>query len=278
MASSLSNTFRVVYFIAFIISFIFVLSIIDDELYNLDAIASLVNFLDYFIALIEAFIFFLTDLAITLANSIYSIFAVGFTIPILDIRIFGSFVDTTEVFLFGKLVAQSIFPNSSIYREPIGDPIAELLGVYGVFIAIIVIPFAIISAVGFLTRGEARLAITSFVAMQVLLIVASYVPNENNASGRMILIDLTLPTFGGTLDTFFTDLGLLLTSQIFLVGLGLYILLELAFQSAYAINVIDPMVDREKRIKRHLNRIDTFRPSAVQKKGEVSLGSGSATI
>jgi hypothetical protein len=278
MASSLSNTFRIVYFIAFIFSFIFVLSIIDDELYNLDAVASLINLLDYFIALIEALIIVLVGLVITIANSIYAFFANGISIPFTDLKIFGSTVDYSSVLANGQYVAQSIFPNSSIFRQPLGDPIAELLAVYGVFIAIIVLPFAIFSAIGFLTRGEARLAITSFVAMQVLLIIASYVPNSNNASGRMILIDLTLPTFGGTIETFFSDLLLLLSSQIFLVGLGLYILLELAFQSAYAINVIDPMVDREKRIKRHLNRVDTFSPSRIDKKGAVSLGSGSATV
>ncbi|MHA2033382.1 MAG: hypothetical protein ACW99Q_28760, partial [Candidatus Kariarchaeaceae archaeon] len=222
MGSSLSNTFRIVYFIAFIFSFIFVLSIIDDELYNLDAIASLINLLDYFIALIEALIIALVGVAIAIANSIYVFFANGFTIPFIDLKIFGSTVDYS-VLANGQYVAQSIFPNSSIFRQPLGDPIAELLAVYGVFIAIIVLPFAIFSAIGFLTRGEARLAITSFVAMQVLLIVASYVPNSNNASGRMILIDLTLPTFGGTIETFLPDLLLLLSSQIFLVGLGLYI-------------------------------------------------------
>jgi hypothetical protein len=38
------------------------------------------------------------------------------------------------------------------------------------------------------------------------------------------------------------------------------------------------MVDREKRIKKHLNRVDTFSPSRIDKKGAVSLGSGSATV
>ena len=280
MASSLSNTFRVVYFVGFFISFLFVLSIISDQLYSIDALSSLINFLDYFIAFIEAFIVFLSnELVIPLTNALYSVFAVGFTIPILDIKLFGSPI-TFDVSQNIGYVAQMIFPNSSIFRTAVaGDPIAELLGVYGVFFAVILIPLGLVSAIGFLTRGEARLAITSFVAMQGLLILASYVPNASTKSGRMILIDLSLPTFGGTINTFFDDLFLLLNSQIFIVGLSLYILLELAFQSAYAINVIDPMVDREKRIKKHLERIDHFRPSKSQTSGSsVSLGSGSATV
>ncbi|OLS25891.1 MAG: hypothetical protein HeimC3_11650 [Candidatus Heimdallarchaeota archaeon LC_3] len=280
MASSLSNTFRIVYFIGFFISFLFVLSIISDELYSIDALSSLVKFLDYFIALIESFVVFLSkDVVIPLTNALYSVFAIGFTIPILNIKLFGSQI-TPDVSQNINFVAQMIFPNSSIFRqETIGDPVAELLGVYGVFFAVILIPLALISAIGFLTRGEARLAITSFVAMQGLLILASYVPNPLTESGRMILIDLSLPTFGGTISSFFDDLILLMSSQIFIVGLSLYILLELAFQSAYAINVIDPMVDREKRIKKHLDRIDHFRPSKSKTSGStVSLGSGSATV
>ncbi|MFW9928221.1 MAG: hypothetical protein ACFFD1_02400 [Candidatus Thorarchaeota archaeon] len=282
MASNLSNTFRIVYIIGFFFSFFFILSIVDDQLYNLDAISKLVHFLDYIVALLEILIYFLArDIVVPTANTVFSVFAHGITIPYLNITIFGSSADTATVYSEFQAVADWIYPNSAILRTSGIDPVAEILSIYGIFFAVILIVIGLISALGFLTRGNSQLAITSFIAMQGLLIVAGYVPNSANPSGRMLLISLTLPTFGGTLSSFINDFVLLIGSQIFFVGLSLYILLELAFQSSYAINVIDPMVDREKRIKKHLARVDAYRPSRSEMSrgaGSVSLGSSSATV
>ena len=52
----------------------------------------------------------------------------------------------------------------------------------------------------------------------------------------------------------------MITSPIFTLGFLLYLLLEVAFQTSYTLNIIEPMAEREKRIQKHLKRIRTFVP------------------
>ena len=52
----------------------------------------------------------------------------------------------------------------------------------------------------------------------------------------------------------------MLLSPVFTLGFLLYLLLEVAFQTSYTLNIIEPMTEREKRIQEHLKRIRTFVP------------------
>ncbi len=121
-------------------------------------------------------------------------------------------------------------------------------------------------------RGESRLAIISFIAFQALIILAMYTPDSFSSTGRMMLINLNLPAFKGTVSSIIPDFITLIQSPIFQLGLALYLLLEIAFQTSYAVSVVDPMIEREKRIKKHLERIDNFQPQPEKDKKQ-SVGS-----
>ncbi|MHA2305708.1 MAG: hypothetical protein ACXACU_09970 [Candidatus Hodarchaeales archaeon] len=49
------------------------------------------------------------------------------------------------------------------------------------------------------------------------------------------------------------------------MGFLLYLLLEIAFQTSYTLNILEPMTEREKRIQKHLTRIRTFVPVSEEK-------------
>ena len=103
-----------------------------------------------------------------------------------------------------------------------------------------------------------------------------YTPDPGSTTGRMILINLSLPTFKGTISSIIPDFISLIQKPIFQLGLALYLLLEIAFQTSYAISVVDPMIEREKRIKKHLSRIDNFQPQPEKDKKQ-SVGSVHST-
>ena len=286
MASTLSNSFRAAYFVVFLVMFFYIFTSVSSQLYD---ISRLFHLLDYLVAIPETILFYLAPAVITLAQGIYWVFTLQFKIPYTDFytpnlldfhNLNFSAIDSMKV--NAGYISQTIFPHSVLFTQPNIDIVSEILAVYGVAVVILVAPIAIISAIGFLTRGEVRLAIISFISMQIFIITAMYVPNYSNSTKRMILINLSLPTFSGSFNNILGDFLTFLGSPIFLVALGLYILLELAFQASYTTSVIDPMEKRENRIKRHLQRIMDFRPATKEKsassESNVTLGSSSSTI
>jgi len=265
MGSKLSRGFKGVYSVFFFSIFSFILlNLATDALFD---ITKVILVIDYLIAIMQFLISFVGEIAVLIAGTIASYLVFGIPIPFSGVILNGEtfilrlpfFTDSSAVtnavneLTSGGYVTtliQSIFPQSSLFSSTTAvDPVTDFLNVWGVTIAIILLPVIILSAIGFVVRGEARLAITSFVTLQLLIILAMYLPNSETSSGRMLLLDLSLPIFGGTIDTLGSDLILLLSSQVFLLGISLYILLEISFQAAYAISVIDPMIDRERRIK-----------------------------
>lgn len=297
MGSKLSRGFKAVYSVFFFAIFSFILlNLATDALFD---ITKVILVIDYLIAIMQFLISFVGEIAVLIAGTITSFLSAGIPIPFSGVILNGEtfyihlpfFTDSNlgktntgpswvERLTSGGYITtliQSIFPQSSLFSSTTAaDPVNDFLNVWGVTIAIILLPVIILSAIGFVVRGEARLAITSFVTLQLLIILAMYLPNSETSSGRMLLLDLSLPIFGGTVDTIGSDLILLVSSQVFLLGISLYVLLEISFQAAYAISVIDPMIDRERRIKEHLKRIDNFTPSPQKEKKTVTLGKGTA--
>ena len=109
---------------------------------------------------------------------------------------------------------------------------------------LILLPIAFFSGIGFLREGDTKLAIYSFLGFQMILIVAIFTQN--------IKISTQIDT---------SSLLSMILSPIFTLGFLLYLLLEVAFQTSYTLNIIEPMTEREKRITEHLKRIRTFVPT-----------------
>lgn len=285
MGSTLTRGFKTVYASLFFAIFGFIILNIDTaQLFDPTKILLVI---DYLFAVLEFVLSFLGWWAVTIAGTLAVVLGAGFTIPFINFHISipflgdpASITASMNALTQGGYIdnlTQSIFPQSSLLSSITAvDPITDFLNVWGVTIAFVLFPVILLSAIGFIIRGESRLAITSFTALQLLIILAMYIPNATSSTGRMLLIDLSLPAFGGTLNTLSSDFLLFLSSQIFLLGLSIYLLLEIAFQAAYVISVVDPMVDRERRIREHLQRIDDFQPQPEKEKATVTLGKGTS--
>src|SRR3989304_158450 len=136
MASQLSRWFRTIYFVMFIVSLLYILSITDSDLYDLAAIARLINLLDYFIAILELLATALATAAVVAALSIFDLISRSFTIPFTDIRIgIGTALPTQAQNTMASSIssiAATIFPNSTFLHIPNADPVQvvfELLNV-----------------------------------------------------------------------------------------------------------------------------------------------------
>ena len=275
MGSTLSNTFKMAYSVLFTLSFVFVFINIDTA--NLFDFSKLILFLDYLLLILMAILLSIGSLIIQIVITISSALSRQFIIPFTDIVLFdlhfitpNSFGDTSGVDLSN--IIMSIFPRSSLITTTasIETMITDFIQFWSILVAFILLPAIILSSLGFIMRGEAKLAITSFTAMQILVILAMYTPSMNSPTGRMMLINLNFPEFTGTLGSFLSDFILLIQTPVFQLGLALYLLLEIGFQTSYAISVVDPMIEREGRIKKHLQRIIVFQPQPEKDKKQTT--------
>jgi hypothetical protein len=116
---------------------------------------------------------------------------------------------------------------------------------------LVLLPVAILSGIGFLREGDTKLAIYSFLGFQLIIIIAIFTEK------------IIIPT---NIDS--TNILTMLFSPIFALGFLLYLLLEVAFQTSYTLNIIEPMTEREKRIQGHLKRIRSFVPLSEEEKGK----------
>ncbi len=276
MGSTLSNTFKITYAFLFTFAFMFVYSNIDTaHLYDL---TKLLELLDYLLVILMVLLGYLGNVIVIAVNSVTRLFGSRSIIfPFTDIVLFNFHVNTpTGRSDYGTVlnnILLAIFPRSQrIFTGDVNQIITDFIQVWAVAVAFVLLPIIILSGLGFIIRGESRLAITSFIAFQALIILAMYTPDAASSTGRMMLINLSLPVFKGTVGSIFSDFILLIQKPIFQLGLALYLLLEIAFQTSYAVSVVDPMIEREKRIKKHLQRIDNFQPSPEKDKKQ-SVGS-----
>lgn len=276
MGSQLSNTFKMAYGVLFTIAFIYVFTNIDTT--HLFDFTKLLELLDYLLIILMVILSFIGNYIIFIVNSITKLIGSrSIIIPFTNIVLFNFHVNSPNSNQISGSVLNnillSIFPRSQLnFTGNLFQIFTEFIQVWAIALAFVLLPIIVLSGLGFIMRGESRLAITSFIAFQALIILAMYTPDTASATGRMILINLNLPAFKGTVSSIVPDFITLIQSPIFQLGLALYLLLEIAFQTSYAISVVDPMIEREKRIKKHLERIDNFQPQPEKDKKQ-SVGS-----
>lgn len=137
--------------------------------------------------------------------------------------------------------SNNFFPHSTI-----ADP-ATIIEDFGNFLGattiLTLMPITFLSGLGFLKDGDTKLAIYSFLGFQIIIIIAIFT--------EKILISTSIDS---------SNIFTMIFSPLFFMGFMLYLLLEIAFQTSYTLNILEPMTEREKRIKKHLKRIRTYVP------------------
>ncbi len=232
-----ANFFRFIYIILFIFSGFLVLSSIDPAMFEFTKVFEI---LDYLTLIVQAGVTAMGGIAKSITFAILSIKS---RIPIIGDPNLGGInvgdIDQMLAGIFSEL--NGFFPHSTIAAD--ADIITDFSVFIGATTILILLPVAFFSGIGFLREGDTKLAIYSFLGFQLILIVAIFTQN--------IRISTQIDTSG---------LIEMILSPIFTLGFLLYLLLEVAFQTSYTLNIIEPMTEREKRIQEHLKRIRTFVP------------------
>lgn len=169
-----------------------------------------------------------------------------------------------------------VMPHSTLTGEediPVEEIVFDLGNILGAIILLILLPAAFLAGAGFVRDGDTNLAIVSFVSFQLMLAVAQFVQVHNTFDDSGTIISLgTENALLLTLDLDSSGLIPMITSPIFLIGMILYVFLEVSFQTSYALNIIEPMSEREARITKHIKRIVEFRPSGGEEGAVQSVG------
>ena len=232
-----ANFFRFIYIILFVISGFLVLLSIDPAMFEFTKVFEI---LDYLTLIVQAGVAAMGGIAKSITVAILSLKS---KVPLLGDSNFGGInIGDIDQMLAGIFSEQNgFFPHSTIAAD--ADIIADFSIFIGATTILILLPIAFFSGIGFLREGDTKLAIYSFLGFQLILIVAIFTQN--------IRISTQIDT---------SNLLSMLLSPVFTLGFLLYLLLEVAFQTSYTLNIIEPMNEREKRIQKHLKRIRTFVP------------------
>ena len=236
-----AHFFRILYFSLFIFVCLLVFFpglTIDPSIID---ISRVFRILDYIMIIVQLLVSLLGTLVLQI---VYAFLSVKSRLPFIGDSDFGTINGSDIQTQIAALLnpQNNLFPHSSI--TAIGEEvITDLFNFFGATIILILIPIAILSGIGFLREGDTKLAIYSFLGFQLIIIIAIFTDN--------ILIS-TVINSNSLID--------LLFSPLFTIGFLLYLLLEVAFQTSYTLNIIEPMTEREKRIQEHLKRIRTFVP------------------
>jgi len=245
MASSqaAAQFFRVIYIILFVFSGLLVVVNIDSAMFDFTKIQE--EFLDYFTLFVQELVRLMGGIAYSITIAILSAKA---SIPIIGDDSFGAInAGDISTMLAGILdPLNRFYPHSTITIDP-ANLITDFSIFFGATAILILIPIAFLSGIGFLREGDTKLAIYSFLGFQLILIVAIFTQH--------ILIPIEIDT---------SSPFSMVASPIFTLGFLLYLLLEVAFQTSYILNIVEPMTEREKRIQGHLKRIRTFVPVSVE--------------
>ncbi|MHA2330799.1 MAG: hypothetical protein ACXAEU_02125 [Candidatus Hodarchaeales archaeon] len=283
---SVADVFRGAYLGLFVFAFLLIIAALDINtiLDNLPNVLRVAEFIAY---LMQVLVTLGASIGYTIAYSIYNVvFSIAYSltalpgINIIVALITGIQPDGTgapdgnsmnQLVGWMEELTTEIFPNPTFSMEDLEvvmDVIAGFINVLAFMAIVVAMAIAIFAVIGFITRGEAQLAITSFLGLQVIVILSMYI--------RMLNIDLTIPTspfndpnYAGQDPIGLTLIALiqLVQSEVFFMGLMLYLMLEFSFQSSYAMNIVDPMVARGRRITEHLNRVMTYVPGREGDKG-----------
>ncbi len=240
MATSQSAAyfFRVVYIILFVFSGFLVISSIDPEMFDFTNVFEILN---YLLLIVQGAVSAMGEVAKMITNTILSRKS---AIPLLGDTSLGT-INVADI----DIMLDSIFdPNNGFYPHSTIDLTkVDIIKEFSIFIGattiLLLLPIAFFSGIGFLREGDTKLAIYSFLGFQMILIVAIFTQNINIST---------------KIDT--SSLISMILSPIFTLGFLLYLLLEVAFQTSYTLNIIEPMTEREKRIQEHLKRIRTYVP------------------
>jgi len=202
------------------------------------------NFLEYLMLIVQGLIQGLASLASILVKMITDlksgIFLIGDpNYASLD----WSSISTAITSLTDPL--NNFFPHSNI--TDLTTLIEDFSHFFGATAILILLPIAILSGIGFLREGDTKLAIYSFLGYQLIIIIAIFT--------QKILITTEINS---------SNLITMVFSPIFTLGFLLYLLLEVAFQTSYTLNILEPMNEREKRIQEHLKRIRAFVPKSAE--------------
>ena len=200
------------------------------------------NIVEYIMLLVQVLIEGVANVAflivVTLANAIGSI-------PIIGEMANADFVSMQSNIQNLVSHTNNFFPHSTIT-----DPttfIEDFGNFIGATAILILMPITFLSGLGFLRDGDTKLAIYSFLGFQLIIIIAIFTQN--------ILISTIIDS---------STLLAMIFSPLFFMGFMLYLLLEIAFQTSYTLNILEPMTEREKRIQKHLKRIRTFVPTSEE--------------
>ena len=190
-----------------------------------------------------------------------------------------------QLFQIYLAVINTSLPSSPLTSLLIADPLGfggRIAGSIAATIVLVLLPVAVLSGLGFLRDGDTKLSITSFIGLQLILAVAIFSGFWPSEPFFLLIQIITLPLSILAGEPFFASTEslmqvnasnpvALLLSPIFTLGFLLYLVLEIAFQTSYALNILEPMAQREDRIKKHLQRIREFVP-------ESNVGTGEETI
>jgi hypothetical protein len=253
-----AHFFRILYVIIFVFSGLLVFTSIDPSMFDFQQVF---NILEYIMLIVQELIRALASVALSLVSTIASNKA---TIPFLG----DEHIDRVAYGDMLSALAAITNPENGFFPHSSTSTIASFIEDFGNFIGattiLVLLPVAILSGIGFLREGDTKLAIYSFLGFQLIIIIAIFT--------EKIIISTTINTDVSTSTFFLTyvieNLIAMIFSPIFTLGFLLYLLLEVAFQTSYTLNIIQPMTEREKRIQGHLKRIRSFVPLSEEEKGK----------
>lgn len=204
--------------------------------------------IDYLMLFVQVLLETLTNLAI---NITLIIIAAKAALPFIGDPNFAS-LNQSGIAQIRNLVnpLNNFFPHSNIdltNPQALENLITDFSAFFGATTILILLPIAILSGFGFLREGDTKLAIYSFLGFQLILIVAIFTEN--------ILISTEINS---------SNIFAMIFSPLFTLGFLLYLQLEIAFQTSYTLNILNPMTEREKRIQKHLARIRAFVPKSEE--------------
>jgi hypothetical protein len=241
-----AHFFRIIYVILFVFSGLLVIANIDSAMFDF---TKLFEFLDYLTLFIQEGVRAMGSVAYSITLAILSAKS---AVPFIGDQDFALINNADITTMLSGILdpVNSFYPHSTIIIDPV-NIISDFFIFFGATTILILIPIAFLSGIGFLRDGDTKLAIYSFLGFQLILIIAIFTQH--------ILITIEIDT---------SSLLSMIVSPIFTLGFLLYLLLEVAFQTSYTLNIVEPMTEREKRIQEHLKRIRTFVP--VSEEGEPS--------
>ena len=240
--------FRIIYILLFIITSVLVILNVDMENMLFVNSDKILLFLDYLTLLVQEGVKAMGGLAQSITTSILGAKSGIFLIGDPDIGSLSANLGVIQQSI-GAIFepSNSLFPHSTIAEG--ADILEDFSFFFGATTILMLLPIAFLSGLGFIREGDTKLAIYSFLGFQLILIISIFTQNN--------LMSTVINTSGNNI---IEGLINMITSPIFTLGFLLYLLLEVAFQTSYTLNIIEPMAEREKRIQKHLMRIRTFVP------------------